>query len=119
MRMKVEVVVDKDNTHFTYMHECDKVKDDSNVIGSVNNKLVLLKEIKPQITFDEKVLEITRTEKYKQYESVAVYSIWTSWIKLPDGAEKCERCARYRILNVNGYCHDCLTHLNFEKKRAR
>jgi hypothetical protein len=107
--MKIEVVVDKDNTHMTYMYECDKVKDYSSDnysnMNTIGQKLVLLKN------------ETIKAEENQttRLETIAVFSVWTSWTKLPDGAEKCERCARYRILNVQGYCQECFRHLRYEE----
>ena len=98
--MKVEIIVDKDNTHFTYMYECDQVKDNSNMMSDGRNKLVLLRER----TKAEQALSAGI------YETVAVFATWTAWIKLPDDAEKCERCGRYKIINKKGYCSECQAH---------
>ena len=89
------------------MYECDKVKDNSNIRDDIYGygKLVLLKANSP------------KKMTVEQYEPVAVFAVWTSWTKVPDNAEKCERCARYRILNKNYYCHDCQRHIDFESKQ--
>jgi hypothetical protein len=92
------------------MHECDRVKDGTSYGGIGSDKLVLLRMM-------PKNSEIHI--KDPAYETVAVYSVWTSWAKLPDEAERCERCARYRILNKNGYCKECQTHLDFEVYRRQ
>ena len=104
--MKIEVVVDKDNTHFSYMHECDAVKD-----GEGYGKLVLLRKLpRPKNATEEEL----KAYSHNPFETVAVYAVWTRWVKLPDNAEKCERCGRYRILNNNGYCTECVKHYEYE-----
>jgi len=105
--MKVEIIVDKDNTHFTYMYECDAVKDNSNVMSDGRNKLVLLKEkVRPKNMTKEEAQNFEGSK----YETVAVFATWTAWIKLPEEAEKCERCGRYKIINKKGYCSECQAH---------
>ena len=108
--MKIEVVVDKDNTHFSYMFECDKVIDGMNsseLSGTGYPKLVLLKKRpKPENMTKEQAEAHYRDE----FETIAVFNNWTYWLKLPDGAEKCVRCGRYRILNKTGLCSECCWH---------
>jgi hypothetical protein len=54
--MKIKVMVDKDNTHFSYKFECDYVIDGS-TIGTTDNKLVVMKDNK----------------------AIAVFNCWTFW----------------------------------------
>lgn len=66
--MKIEVMVDKDNTHFSYKFDCDKVIDGTNNSASSDNKLVILK----------------KNEK-KERETIAVFNVWTFWRIIDNG----------------------------------
>jgi hypothetical protein len=114
--MKIEVIVDKDNTHFSHMYECDAVKDYSNIRDVVHGKLVLLRENPRPKNMTKEEAELFERSKY---DTVAVFAIWTAWVKLPDNAERCERCGRYKIINKNGYCPECEAHFKHEQERAR
>jgi len=112
--MKIEVMVDKDNTHFSYMFECDKIIDGSRsrVSGGgidPDARLVIMKKTgkKEDLVngFDKKV------GSQDEMDTIAVFNCWTFWRKLPDGAKKCTRCSRYAKLVKRGLCQDCLDRL--------
>lgn len=76
--MKIEVMVDKDNTHFSYKFDCDNVIDGtgSRATGPLDTdrKLVILKKIpKPKEQSSEDY------EKYGKFKTVAVFNYWTFW----------------------------------------
>lgn len=88
--MKMEVMVDKDNTHFSYKFDCDKVIDGSKsrITGGGaddNAKLVILKDDK----------------------TIAVFNVWTFWRIIEDNAEKCKTCGRFEKLGKDGRCQKC------------
>jgi hypothetical protein len=107
--MKVEVMVDKDNTHFSYMFECDKVIDGS--IGAMRpqddiGKLVILALSDAQTKGYEK-----RADAEKSWKTVAVFKTWTFWRVLDEDAKKCFRCGRYEKIIKNNLCQECLDRL--------
>jgi hypothetical protein len=72
--MKIEVMVDKDNTHFSYKFDCDKVIDGtSSGMAERSPKLVIMR-------FDKKA----KGEESRAYETIAVFNIWTFWRIIPD-----------------------------------
>lgn len=106
--MKIEVMVDKDNTHFSYKFDCDKVIDGSRarVTGGGtddNAKLVILKKV------DEKTRERTDThiDGKDTMETIAVFNCWTFWRIIPEDAKKCSRCGRFEKLNDKERCQRC------------
>jgi hypothetical protein len=107
--MKVEVMVDKDSTHFSYMFECDKVIDGSRLRAedSQGQKLALLKrrEQPKRAMTKEEVEALARSE----FETVAVFNIWTFWQKLTDDAEQCAYCGRHDTITdkTRKYCKKC------------
>ena len=77
--MKIKVMVDKDNTHFSYNFDCDKVIDGTshNVSSAGGCKLVILRKTgkKEDLVngFEKKVGE------QDEMETIAVFNNWTYW----------------------------------------
>ena len=90
--MKIEVMVDKDNTHFSYKFDCDKVINGSRsrVTGGGmddNAKLVIMKKTgnKEDLVngFEKKVGE------QDELKVIAVFNHWTFWRVIED-TEACQ-----------------------------
>jgi len=76
--MKIEVMVDKDNTHFSYKFDCDKVIDGTNsAVCEGHPKLVILKKTGKREDlvngFKQKV------GSQDAMETIAVFNVWTFW----------------------------------------
>lgn len=64
-------MVDKDNTHFSYKFECDKVIDETDA------KLVILRKLcKTRETIER---ADTKIHGDNIYETIAVFNVWTFW----------------------------------------
>lgn len=116
--MKIEVMVDKDNTHFSYMFDCDKVKDGSHdgVMRPQddNGKLVIMKNVRDIDRTSGKPMVIPKigandTEMVPTYklETIAVFNVWTFWRKIPDKAVRCGYCGRFEVMDKNNKCPKC------------
>jgi len=105
--MKIEVMVDKDNTHFSYKFDCDKVIDGSRE-GRMrpqddNGKLVVMKKTGKK----EKREQGGSSIEVDVMETVAVFNHWTFWRVIENDAEKCKTCGRFEKLNKDGHCQKC------------
>lgn len=106
----IEVIVDKDNSHFNYIFKGIDLQTIDH-----DGKL-MIRGKKFDKTPDGKQMycpEDGTPHKMKpsyHLETMAVFQVWTFYHAVPLNAERCERCGKYRKLNEKGFCEECINH---------
>jgi len=84
--MKIEVMVDKDNTHFSY-----KFVVDAEPINNSDGALII---------------------RNKKGETIAVFAVWSFWRQIPDDDQKktriCQHCGKnFEAKDDERICDEC------------